>query len=316
VTAEVILCYSEDDAVAEGLVRLARSLTPDVASRVRAVVLPGASPEAADRLVAAGAHAVHTVAGAGSSDPHVRAEMLRAAVAELSPTLLLVGSTKRGREVAGRLAGALDWPAATGVTTVRLDGDGIRVEREALSGNAVAVERIVRRPAIVAVMSGTTGPAPSVVDGAERRELSVPSSSPGTEPVEVRPKAGGQLEIEKADRIVTIGRGLKKKEDLGMIEALARTLGAEVGCTRPLAAESGWLTDDHWIGLTGHRVHPTLYVAVGVSGAVQHLVGMRSSKIVVAINKDPNAPIFAQADYRISGDLYQIVPALTKALGG
>src|SRR5579859_193756 len=120
VTAEVILCYSEDDAVAEGLVRLARSLTPDVASRVRAVVLPGASPEAADRLVAAGAHAVDTVAGAGSSDPHVRAEMLRAAVAELSPTLLLVGSTKRGREVAGRLAGALDWPAATGVTTVRV----------------------------------------------------------------------------------------------------------------------------------------------------------------------------------------------------
>jgi electron transfer flavoprotein alpha subunit len=268
----------------------------------------------ADRLVAAGAHAVHTVSGTASPDPHVTAETLRTLVAEVAPTLILVGSTKRGREVAGRLAGILDLPAATGVTAVRIEADGIRIDREALSGNAVAVERIVRRPAIVAVMPGTTAPAPSVIADPERREHPAPPCSALTERAEVRPKAGGQLEIEKAERIVTIGRGLKKKEDLGIIEALARALGAEVGCTRPLAAESGWLTDDHWIGLTGHRVHPKLYLAVGVSGAVQHLVGMRSSKVVVAINKDPNAPIFAQADYRITGDLYQLVPAITKAL--
>lgn len=315
-TEEVIVCYSEEPAVAESLVRLARALAAGGASRVRAVILPGAPSDAADRFVAAGAHAVHTLAGATSPDPHVVAEMLRSALAELSPTLVLVGSTKRGREVAGRLAGALDLPAATGVTALRLEGDVLRVDREALSGNAVAVERIVRRPAIVAVMPGTAAPAASVIVGAERREHPAPPSSPLTERTEVRPKAGGQLEIEKADRIVTIGRGLKKKEDLGIIEALAKSLGAEVGCTRPLAAESGWLTDDHWIGLTGHRVRPNLYVAVGVSGAVQHLVGMRSSKVVVAINKDPNAPIFAQADYRITGDLYQLVPAITKAFGG
>jgi electron transfer flavoprotein alpha subunit len=315
-TEEVVVCYSEEPVVAEGLVRLARSLTADGAGRVRAAVLPGSPPDAADRLAAAGAHAVDTLAGPSSSDPHVVAETLRAAVAELSPTLILLGSTKRGREVAGRLAGALDLPAATGVTALRLEGDGIRVDREALSGNAVAVERIVRRPAIVAVMPGTAAPPPSVVAGAERHQHAVPPIPPLTERAELRPKAGGQLEIEKAERIVTIGRGLKKKEDLGIIEALARALGAEVGCTRPLAAESGWLTDDHWIGLTGHRVHPTLYVAVGVSGAVQHLVGMRSSKVVVAINKDPNAPIFSQADYRITGDLYQLVPAITKAFGG
>ena len=315
-TAEVIVCYSEELGVAEELVRLARSLAVDEASRVRALALPGGPPGSADRLVAAGAHAIHSVPGTASPDPHITAETIRALVGELSPTLILMGSTKRGREVAGRLAGMLDLPAATGVTALRIDADGLRVDREALSGNAVAVERIVRRPAIIAVMAGTTAPAPSVVAGAERREHAVPPATVLTERTEVRAKAGGQLEIEKAERIVTVGRGLKKKEDLGIIEALAKVLGAEVGCTRPLAAESGWLTDDHWIGLTGHRVHPKLYVAVGVSGAVQHLVGMRSSQIVVAINKDPNAPIFAQADYRITGDLYQVVPAITKALGG
>ncbi len=311
---EVVLCYSEETGLAEELVRLARAAAPSDGSRVRAVVLPGAPADAADRLVAAGAHGIDAVTGAASPDPAATSDMLGAVVAATSPTLVLIGSTKRGREVSGRLAGALDLPAATGVTALRLDPDGIRVDREALSGNAVAVERIVRRPAVVAVMAGSGAPSAPAAASVDRRTHPVAAAPAKTERSELRRKEGGQLEIEKADRIVTIGRGLKKKEDLAIIEALAKALGAEVGCTRPLAAESGWLSDDHWIGLTGHRVRPKLYVALGVSGAVQHLVGMRSSKVVVAVNKDPNAPIFAQADYRITGDLYQIVPALTKAL--
>ncbi len=312
---EVILCYSEETELAADLVRIARQAAPTAGARVHAALLPGAPPGGAEQLGRAGAHAVHTVAGAAHPDPHVVAEQLRAVVASLNPTLIFLASTKRGREVAGRLAGSLDLPAATGVTGVRIETDGVRVDREALSGNAVATERIVRRPAIVAILPGTSAPNPVPAGAVEARSLAAPEVAPLTERTEVRPKPGGQLEIEKAERIVTIGRGLKKKEDLGLIEALARSLGAEVGCTRPLAAEAGWLTDDHWIGLTGHRVHPKLYVAVGVSGAVQHLVGMRSAQLVVAINTDANAPIFAQADYRIVGDLYAVVPALTKALG-
>jgi electron transfer flavoprotein alpha subunit len=315
-TDETVLCYSEEPGVAAALVRIARALAPGNGSRVRGVVLPGHASGFADLLVEAGAHSVHTVAGSASPDPHWVASVLASLVAELSPSMILIGSTKRGREVAGRLAGVLDLPATTGATSLRLDGDGLRVEREALSGNAVATERIVRRPAIIAVMPGVTAGAPGPIATCERRDHAAAPTALLSERTDVRPKAGGQLEIEKAERIVTIGRGLRKKEDLALIEALAKALGAEVGCTRPLAAESGWLTDDHWIGLTGHRVHPKLYVAVGVSGAVQHLVGMRSSQVVVAINKDPNAPIFAQADYRITGDLYQVVPALTKALKG
>ena len=313
---ERVLCVSEEPDLAVALVHLARSIVGVGAGRVFAVVLPGSAPEVTERLAAGGADGIHVLEGAASSDPHVVAEALSALVSDLAPTLILMGSTKRGRELAGRLAGTLDLPATTGVTGLRLEADGIRVDREALSGNAVAVERIVRRPAIVAVMSGVAAPPASPSASTERSSYPMPATVPLTERTEARPKAGGQLEIEKAERIVTIGRGLQKKEDLSIVEALAKALRAEVGCTRPLAAEAGWLTDDHWIGLTGHRVHPKLYVAIGVSGAVQHLVGMRSSRVVVAINKDPNAPIFAQADYRVTGDLYQVVPALTKALGG
>lgn len=310
-----ILCWSEETELSASLVRLARGLGGRGAP-VHAAVLPGASPGAPDRLAAEGPDVVHSFEGAASTDPYVAAEALRSLFAELAPCLLLVGSTKFGREVTGRLAGALDLAAVTGATSLRVDPDGIRVEREALSGNAVSTERVVGVPAVIAVTAGDRPAPPSPPAGAERRSRPAPSTAPLVERVEARPKTGGQLEIEKAERIVTVGRGLRKKEDLALIEALARALGAEVGCTRPLAAEAGWLTDDHWIGLTGHRVRPRLYVAVGVSGAVQHLVGMRSSKVVVAVNTDPNAPIFAQADYRITGDLYQIVPALTKALGG
>ena len=313
-TQPLVLCYSEDVGLAADLVRVARSIPGD--PRVHALVLPGAPADAGDRLAAAGAHAITLVTGEASTEPHVLAKTLRAVLEQTKPTLFLSASTKRGREVLGRLAGEMDLAAITGATSVKIADDGIRIDRETLSGTAVAVEKIVRRPALVGIQPGTTAPTASAASPAERVTLAAPSVAPPTTRADLKSKPSGGVELEKSDRVVTVGRGLKKKEDVPLIEALAKALKADVGCTRPLAAEVGWFTDDHWIGLTGHRVHPKVYVAVGVSGAVQHLVGMRSSKIVVAINSDASAPIFAQADYGVVGDLYQIVPALTKALGG
>lgn len=314
-TAEPVLCYSEDIGLTADLVRIARSI-PGEPPRVHALVLPGAPADAADQLAAAGAHAVLTVTGEPSTEPHVLAKTLRSAVEQTKPTLILVASTKRGREVLARLAGEMDLAAITGATSVKIDADGIRVDRETLSGTAVAVERLVRRPALVGVFPGTTAPEAAPVASVERTSVAAPTVPAPTTRSDLKAKPSGGVELEKSERVVTIGRGLKKKEDIPIIDALAQAMKADVGCTRPLAAEVGWFTDDHWIGLTGHRVHPKVYVAVGVSGAVQHLVGMRSSKIVVAINNDASAPIFAQADYGIVGDLYQVVPALTKVLGG
>jgi len=123
------------------------------------------------------------------------------------------------------------------------------------------------------------------------------------------------VNVEDADIIVSCGRGFKSKEDLKLAEELAEALrGKTIGCSRPLAADLKWLSEDHWIGLSGHKVKPKLYIAVGISGQIQHIAGMRDSNVVVAINKDPDALIFKSADYGIVGDLYQVLPKLTQVV--
>jgi len=127
-------------------------------------------------------------------------------------------------------------------------------------------------------------------------------------------KPRGKLRIEDADLIVSVGRGFRKKEDLQLAFELAQVLGAEVGCSRPIAADLRWLSEDHWVGLSGHKVRPRMYMAIGISGQPQHLAGMMESKLVIAVNNDPNAPIFKYCDYGVVEDLYKFVPALTKRL--
>jgi electron transfer flavoprotein alpha subunit len=120
------------------------------------------------------------------------------------------------------------------------------------------------------------------------------------------------VRIEDAQYIVSGGRGIEKKDDIALLEDLAKVLNGQVGCSRPLVEDRKWFTD--WIGLSGHKVKPKLYVAVGVSGVIQHVAGIRDSKVIVAINKDPEAPIFEVADYGVVGNLYEVVPALKDAL--
>jgi electron transfer flavoprotein alpha subunit len=123
------------------------------------------------------------------------------------------------------------------------------------------------------------------------------------------------VSVEDAEIIVSCGRGFKKKEDIELVSNLAEALkGRTVGCSRPIAADLKWLSEDHWIGLSGHKVKPKLYIACGISGQIQHIAGMRDSGVIVAINKDPEALIFKSADYGIVGDLYQILPKLTSAI--
>ena len=121
--------------------------------------------------------------------------------------------------------------------------------------------------------------------------------------------------LQDAEIIVSCGRGFKNKEDIKLIEELAEVLkGRTVGCSRPISADLKWLSEDHWIGLSGHKVKPKLYIACGISGQIQHIAGMRDSGIIVAINKDPEALIFKSADYGIVGDLYEVLPKLTNAV--
>ncbi|RLI10246.1 electron transfer flavoprotein subunit alpha/FixB family protein, partial [Candidatus Bathyarchaeota archaeon] len=143
-------------------------------------------------------------------------------------------------------------------------------------------------------------------------KLEVDLPPPRVAVVERREKARGDLGLEDAPIIVSAGRGFRQKEDLRLLEELADVLGAKVGCTRPIAADNGWL--DEWIGISGRKVSPRLYLACGISGTVQHAAGIRDAQIIVAINKDEAANIFELCDYGVVGDLYKILPALTKAL--
>jgi electron transfer flavoprotein alpha subunit len=246
---------------------------------------------------------------------HISAALV-SATRDFEPSVVVSGPAKVAREALARAGAVVRAPSITGVRNPRVTADGVEWSRDLLSGNATSIERVSTRPVFLSLSAvPTTGegghdpdPSPEIVP------LQVVLPAYPFRRVSVQPKPPGGLNLEAADRIVSIGRGLQKKEDLALIEALAKRWGAAVGCTRPIAAESGWLSDDHWVGLTGHRVRPSLYVAIGISGAAQHLVGMRDSKVVVAINQDANAPIFQQADYQVVGDLYAIVPELTRRL--
>jgi electron transfer flavoprotein alpha subunit len=134
--------------------------------------------------------------------------------------------------------------------------------------------------------------------------------------VSMEGKAKGGARIEDAELIVAVGRGFRRREDLKLAFELAEVLGAEVGCSRPIAADLKWLSEDHWIGLSGHQVRPRLYIAIGISGQPQHLAGMMESRTVVVINNDPNAPFFRNCDYGVVEDLYSFIPALTRRLRG
>ena len=244
------------------------------------------------------------------------AAAIAAAAQDFRASLVLTGPSKLEREAIARAGFVLSAPSVTGVRDPRLDAEVVEWSRDLLSGNATSTERVSVRPVLLSLAAvPASGGNGQLSEGTpEYRPLSIELPTYHFRRVSIQPKPTGGTDLEAADRIVSVGRGLRKKDDLILIETLARELGAVIGCTRPIAAESGWLGDDHWVGLTGHRVRPALYLAIGISGAAQHLVGMRDSRVVVAINSDANAPIFQQADYQVVGDLYAIVPELSRRL--
>jgi electron transfer flavoprotein alpha subunit len=222
---------------------------------------------------------------------------------------VVFGTRRPGdRAVLGAIAVALQAPALTGVLRVSLDGDAPTVTRSAFGG--IAEESVVLSGPAVLLAEG--GAVPAAGDSVPVEEINPDAA--GVKIVETRPSVAAQVDLGAATRIVSIGRGLKAKADLGLIEALAKAADAELSCSRPVAEGMEWLPKDRYVGISGQHVAPDLYLAVGISGQLQHMVGVRGAKTIVAINSDAEAPVFRDADYGIVGDLYEIVPALTQAL--
>ena len=228
---------------------------------------------------------------------------------------VVLGSTVHGRELAARVAAKLGVGLVTDVVGVEPAGDGVVARHPVNTGKVIATFAIEGTPAVLALRPGMFDVTKQA--GAGRVEAVVPSVDPTTSRVVVRETAQGntaRLDLSEAPIIVSGGRGLKAPENFRLIEELAGAFGrAAVGCTRAVS-DDGWRPHSDQIGQTGRVVSPDLYVAVGISGAVQHLAGMRTSRTIVAINKDREAPIFKIATYGVVGDALEIVPKLTEAV--
>jgi len=233
--------------------------------------------------------------------------------ANYKPEILLIGSTKNGKLLAARLATRLETGCVPDCVGLSVDEEGRLIgERITYGGNAVAKVISRSKPQIATIPARAFEKLETEDRKGEVIELDVKIEEPKTEVVEIEPLETASVNIEEADVIISCGRGLEKKEDKALLEELAKILDGQVGNSRPLAEDRKWFTE--WVGLSGHKVKPKLYIACGISGVIQHVAGIRDSKTIVAINKDPEAPIFEVADYGVVGDLYEILPALTEAL--
>jgi electron transfer flavoprotein alpha subunit len=235
------------------------------------------------------------------------AEAVVKAAEACSPEAIFFAGTAMGRDLAPRTAARLGVGAVADVVGLEKDGDQLVARRPVYSGKAFAnVDSAGAKPQVISLRPNVfaaeeTGGAAEVValDG-----LSLAIRAVVKELVDT---GGGELDVAEADIIVSGGRGLKGPENFALIRSLAEALGGAVGASRA-AVDAGWIPHKHQVGQTGKVVSPSLYVAAGISGAIQHLAGMSSSKVIVAINKDPDAPIFKIADYGIVGDLFDVIP--------
>jgi len=236
-------------------------------------------------------------------------------VEKYKPDALLIGGSKRGLELAARTAARLGVGCITGVNSIEVDVEKrlLLMRRLAYGGVAVSLESCKFKPQMATVAPRAFEKATKVagrVGKVIQEEVKIKEAP--VELIDVKRKEVVAVRIEDATVIVAGGRGIKSKEDFSILEDLAKLLGGQVGCTRPIAFDLKWFPE--WIGLSGKTVKPQLYIACGISGAIQHVAGIRDSKVIVAIDRNPDAPIFSAADYGVVGDLYQVVPELTKAL--
>jgi electron transfer flavoprotein alpha subunit len=251
----------------------------------------------------------------GRSNNEGLAALITARVRDGNYRAVVFSASAQGRDVAPRVAGRLEVPIASDVLSVRLEGDALVATHFVYAGKIVATLRLRAAPAVVSVRPGAIAAEPAPAQG--RVEMIAVQGDPGTGRLVVTEAGGGggrKLDLSEAPVIVSGGRGLKAPENFRLVEELAEAFGnAAVGATRAVTDE-GWRPHSDQIGQTGRQVSPDLYVAVGISGAIQHLAGMRTSRTIVAINKDKDAPIFKVADYGIVGDVLEVVPALTAAV--
>lgn len=238
-----------------------------------------------------------------------------AALAALLPRVALVASSSMGLDQAAGLSVTLGWPLCAYCTDVRADGDDLVVASRIYGGKLIAEARVDGRHAVCAILPGAAPAAAGRRSGAPALE-EVPAPALGAPRVRfkrlIQPEAG-DVDIARESILVSVGRGVQSRDNLPVVEALAQALGGALSASRPIV-DQGWLPKTRQVGKSGMSVKPKLYVAIGISGAPEHVEGMRGAELIVAINSDPNAPIFDVAHYGVVSDLFDVVPLLTEKI--
>ncbi len=273
---------------------------------------PGYSEAAKGRLAEYGAEKIYVADSSEIVDYVVapKAELLAQLVSEKSPAGVLVAATAEGKEIAGRLAIKTDSGVITDAVGV---GEGFVAEQSIFGGGVNVQSRVTKGTPIVAVRPNSTGPVAAPGAGVEEKvDVTLSGAARAAKVVDrVKQEKGARPELTEAAIVVSGGRGVGSGENFSLIEKLADSLGAAVGASRA-ATDAGWYPHQFQVGQTGKTVSPQLYIAAGISGAIQHRAGMQTSKTIVVINKDAEAPIFEIADFGVVGDLFQVVPQLTE----
>jgi electron transfer flavoprotein alpha subunit len=295
-----------DDTVAAGLVEVARTLSTEVVAVVAGRhVIADAVAHVVDRVIWLGEPADAPV--------EAFAPAVADLVAQAAPLAVIGATTPGGRALLGAVAARLQAPVVGGLGSVELAGGQVVVTRSMLGGVSEHRTGIEGGTAVLAVDPGAevdTAGSPVPVEEVAATPLGTARI------VDVKVKDRARVNLDAAATVVSVGRGLKAQADVALLESLAEAFGGELACSRPLAEGVDWIAKERYIGISGQHIAPDLYVAVGISGQLQHMVGVRDAKVIVAVNSDKAAPIFTRCDYGIVGDLYQVVPALVAALRG
>lgn len=302
--------------VAFEMLGVGAELAAALGGTVEAALLGSGLGDLPDTLAQYGATKVYAADDEGlaaySSEGYT--DTLAALVGKVEPAIILIGATAMGMDLGPRLAARLGVGLASDCTALEIDGGRLLATRPIFAGKALAKVRLNGDPQMATVRPNVLA-APEPDEGATATVEPVAALTGNVRAivVEIVGAGEGEIDVAEADFIVTGGRGVGGPEGFAPVRSLAKTLGAAVGASRA-AVDAGWIEHAHQVGQTGKTVTPNLYIACGVSGAIQHLAGMRTSKVIVAVNKDPDAPIFNVANYGIVGDLFEVVPLLEKEL--
>ncbi len=309
-----IMLFSEDISAYPQLLGAGIELSSKLNAEISAIITQENSEKADDLLKSGIKRVIIVKTDEERLFPESYSDIIAGLAQKYNPKIVMIGATEMGKEVAPRLAVKLKTGCITECTGFEVSENGeITFKRIIFGGIATGLFGMRSEPAICTVKHELFEPFEETGISGEALVEEVQYHKPDKTLIEEK-EIEKTVDLKSAERIVSAGRGFAKKEDLDMVFELASLIDAEVGCSRPLSEDFKWLPKERQVGLTGEIVNPKLYIAIGISGQIQHIVGMKDSKTVIAINKSKDAPIFQHSDYGIVGDLYRVVPELIKKL--